>query len=178
MRPTSTSFSVVPSLARSHSLPLSSPFFRVHYVHVPKSGGTAFGQVIRLLVCKMNEAKGAMDGSLDCCLNTVCLKHNFQRNLAPTSPSVSTTWGSTLILWPLLFRLFLPQDLLVRTEEGLRLKGPARLPGDPWMSAVRLPSHTPSAVHERQRQFSWLDHDSAKSCETFGVGVPVPRALA
>ena len=35
---------------------------RVHYVHVPKSGGTAFGQVIRLLVCKMNEAKGAMDG--------------------------------------------------------------------------------------------------------------------
>ena len=92
---------------------------------MPKSGGTAFGQVIRLLVCKMNEAKGAMDGSLDCCLNTVRSKHNFQRNLAPTSPAVSTTWGSTLILWPLPFRLFLPQDLLVRAEEGLRLKGPA-----------------------------------------------------
>ena len=67
---------------------------QIHYVHVPKCGGTAFGQVIRQAACHINADLGALDGHLDCCLNTSI--HCFASPKCPLRPDCLAVHGCRL----------------------------------------------------------------------------------
>ena len=67
---------------------------QIHYVHVPKCGGTAFGQIIRQAVCHLNADKGSLSGNLDCCLNTSV--HCFAPSKCPLRPDCLAVHGCRL----------------------------------------------------------------------------------